>query len=732
MNKVIKCYSYKRVSNASQLAKSSKKKDLDKDMRDSLVTQGENAINWVENNKDKGFVLDNTLFLEDRGVSAATGQNIADGKLRVFLDCCVNGTVPRGSYLLFDTWSRGSRGNFLQQSDLLRQLLEYDITIVTVYNGQTYGPEILDGQEHKIWMLVGEMLAANAFSNNLREKSKDTWIRRRRSTIEDGKVLGGNCPAWLNLVDGKYELIEDKVIIIRRIYEEYISGLGTQLISNGLMDDDIPTFSGRGNWTSSRIGNILKDKAVLGYHTFKASRLENNRIPTPVKIDGTEGFEEHKIYNTEEDVISSTMWERAQNLIKLRASKRSAKFNFTILEKLLECGYYLNKESKENNSKIRLINRGSNPSYASFQSDAYLHKYQGSVNQYWRQDCLEVAFLNALHLCAIKIDSDPTESTIIALNNQQSKFRIEYNNRALLISQLRLDAENIDVSKETRDHIYIRTKELEKERSELFNKLEAIKEQLVNTEKSLESPDDIEQLQRNYLNNMGVGTVISNINMKLRDKIESVKVFSLGIKYNADAMKLLITNIETICKTYNVQDNFVPINFKGINDLALKHFEYCPPLFFALLRMIMQSYTWSKEGGEEIIHLTNSLFMEAINKYPLSPTVVKYNRFFVVNLKRGNVIWFKTSDKNLERNNLIPICSGIDWYWNGGTVVANNSTITTSEDTLYYQGRTAYSIKANPIKKDNSIYNVMNFSREFINLQLESISPNLGKKNVAI
>ena len=108
-----------------------------------LVTQGENAINWVENNKDKGFVLDNTLFLEDRGVSAATGQNIADGKLRVFLDCCVNGTVPRGSYLLFDTWSRGSRGNFLQQSDLLRQLLEYDITIVTVYNGQTYGPEIL-------------------------------------------------------------------------------------------------------------------------------------------------------------------------------------------------------------------------------------------------------------------------------------------------------------------------------------------------------------------------------------------------------------------------------------------------------------------------------------------------------------------------------------------------------------------------------------------------------------
>ena len=732
MKKVIKCYSYKRVSSASQLAKSSKKKDLDKDMRDSLVTQGENAIKWVEDNKDKGFVLDETLYLEDRGVSAATGQNIADGKLRVFLDCCVNGTVPRGSYLLFDTWSRGSRGNFLQQSELLRQLLEYDITIVTVYNGQTYGPEILDGKEHKIWMLVGEMLAANAFSNNLREKSKDTWVRRRRNTIEDGKVLGGNCPAWLKLVDGKYVLIKDKVIIIRRIYEEYISGLGSQKISIGLINDNIPTFSGKGNWTSARVGKILKDKTVLGYHTFKASRLENNRIPTPVKIDGTEGFEEHKIYITEEDVISSSVWERAQQLIKLRASKRSAKFNYSILEKLLECGYYRNRDGKQNNSKIRLITRGSNPSYSCFQSDAYLQKYHGSVNQYWRQDCLEVAFLNALQLTSVKIDSDPIELAIVELKNQQSTISIEYKNKANLIEQLRYDAENRDVSKETLDHIYIRTKVLENERTVLFNKLEAVKDQLVNTEKSLDTPDDTKQLQRRYLDNMGDCTVISNLNMKLRDKIQSVKVFALGIKYNVDAMKLLVSDIESICKEHNIQDYFDPINFKGINALATKHFEYCPPLIFRLLKNIMYGYMWSKEGGDKIMLLTHSLFMEAVSKYPLSPTANKYNRFFVIKLKRGSEIWFKTSDTNLGRNNLIPLCSGIEWYWNGGPVVANNSTITTFEDTLYYQGKNAYDTKAWSVKKDKPMYNDMNFSREFINLQLESISPNLGKQNVAI
>ena len=42
MKKVIKCYSYRRVSSQKQLAKESKDSEKEKSMRDSLVTQGEN------------------------------------------------------------------------------------------------------------------------------------------------------------------------------------------------------------------------------------------------------------------------------------------------------------------------------------------------------------------------------------------------------------------------------------------------------------------------------------------------------------------------------------------------------------------------------------------------------------------------------------------------------------------------------------------------------------------
>ena len=159
----IKCYSYRRVSSRSQLATSSNKGSNKEDIRDSLITQEENAERWVKTHKKEGFVLDTALRLEDRAVSASAGINLAKGKLRDFLEYCKDGTVRRGSYLLFDKWDRGSRGNVMQQFNLLQGLFEYDITIVTVYNNQRYSSKILDSESHKIWILVGEMIAAYAF-----------------------------------------------------------------------------------------------------------------------------------------------------------------------------------------------------------------------------------------------------------------------------------------------------------------------------------------------------------------------------------------------------------------------------------------------------------------------------------------------------------------------------------------------------------------------------------------
>tara|TARA_R110000751_G_scaffold307811_1_gene431794 strand:+ start:5448 stop:7637 length:2190 start_codon:yes stop_codon:yes gene_type:complete len=729
------------VSSQKQLAKESKDSEKEKSMRDSLVTQGENAVTWVQDHKSEGFVLDDTLYLEDRAVSAAMGKNIEEGQLRVFLDSCKDGTVPRGSFLLFDTWSRGSRGDFLQQCDLLRELLNYDITIVTVYNLQRYGPEILEvAQSHKIWILVGEMMAANAFSNNLREKGKDAWTRRRRDTIEKGDLLGGICPAWLTVVDGKYVLVKDRVAIVRRIYAEYMKGLGSSKISIGLVQDDIPTFTGRGNWSSARVATILKDKSVLGYHTFKAKRLENNRVPTPVKLDGTEGFEEHKIYVTDEEVITSADWLRVQELRLLRGAKRSPKFKFSVLEKLLECGYYTYSDGKKNHSKIRLITRGSNAKYSCFQSDAYLQKYKGAVNQYWRQDCLEAAFLNSLPITSLKIDSDMSDVKIKELQKQIADIDILYDNRSRLLSQTRDNMDILDMSLESKQYNNEKIKELEILIVKLANEKDMLKKELEDAQSTLGGENEIAALKDSYINNMGNGDIISSLNLKLRSKIKYVTVYALGLKYNPNALIKLASIANDIAKKYNIRDTYNPLDLRLVDRYAAKHFEYCPPSLFGMIKGVVLAHTWNfkdykatpagRDTRDNTIGLeAEDVFNNAYLEYPAEPSEDKHNRFFIIRLKSNMEFWVKPRDINIERNSLVPVCKGIDWIFNGFFLFAPEMI----HDKLLYDGKKPHlACAAVKASRDSQTAECFRFTPDWIRFQEKEISPNLGQSNKTI
>ena len=157
-------YSYRRVSSAKQLKNQAENKYFI-ESRDSLDTQYENAEKWC---KREGIELDKDLELEDRAVSAADGHNIATGKLRDFLEYCKEGKIARGSFLLFDTWSRGSRGTLDQQLELVKELFSYDIEIVTLNNGSRYNKDIYTKDQLKIYALISEMLAANQLIEYLR------------------------------------------------------------------------------------------------------------------------------------------------------------------------------------------------------------------------------------------------------------------------------------------------------------------------------------------------------------------------------------------------------------------------------------------------------------------------------------------------------------------------------------------------------------------------------------
>lgn len=72
----------------------------------SLSRQTKLSADWCAAN---GAVLDTELNLHDLGVSAFRGKNLNEGALGAFVKAVDEGRVPKGSYLLIESFDRLSR-----------------------------------------------------------------------------------------------------------------------------------------------------------------------------------------------------------------------------------------------------------------------------------------------------------------------------------------------------------------------------------------------------------------------------------------------------------------------------------------------------------------------------------------------------------------------------------------------------------------------------------------------
>lgn len=95
-----------------------------------------------------------------------------------------------------------------------------------------------------------------------------TWGQRKR--FADGKVsipykqfLG-----YQKGEDGRPEIVESEAKIVRRIYQEYLSGMTVREIARGLTSDRIPTLAGKENWSVSTIMSILQNEKCRGVVCF--------------------------------------------------------------------------------------------------------------------------------------------------------------------------------------------------------------------------------------------------------------------------------------------------------------------------------------------------------------------------------------------------------------------------------------------------------------------------------
>jgi DNA invertase Pin-like site-specific DNA recombinase len=119
-------YSYIRFSRAEQVK------------GDSQRRQYETTLAYCDRNN---LVLDETLSLQDLGISAYRGKNATQGALSAFIRAVESGTIPHGSTLIVESLDRLSRDQLGRAQSLILGILEQGITIVTLSPEREYTPD---------------------------------------------------------------------------------------------------------------------------------------------------------------------------------------------------------------------------------------------------------------------------------------------------------------------------------------------------------------------------------------------------------------------------------------------------------------------------------------------------------------------------------------------------------------------------------------------------------------
>lgn len=305
-----RCYSYVRFSSLKQ------------EEGDSERRQIQAARRWAQENE---YELDDKLLV-DRGMSAYHSAHVTvKGALGQFLAKIKKGTVPKGSILIIESFDRLSRENVDTARERLREIVRAGVKVLTLNDRQLFDIESLDDPAKLIISIIQH--------SRSHEESVHKAVRLREAWGEKRVNLGNNVlytkqvPAWLRINDaGAIEQIPDRVKLIKKMFELYVSGYGFHAISKHLNSNGHEPWNSRVKeqiWNISSVKHLLSHRALVG--EFQPHEVEHIDVP-----DGRDGeFIRKKrirtasgdpIQNYFPTIIESELFDEVQ---RIRVSRRT-------------------------------------------------------------------------------------------------------------------------------------------------------------------------------------------------------------------------------------------------------------------------------------------------------------------------------------------------------------------------------------------------------------------------
>jgi DNA invertase Pin-like site-specific DNA recombinase len=200
--------------------------------------------------------------LADVGLSAFKGKNLAPtAALERFLEAVRANRIPSRSVLLIESVDRLSRREALKAIGPFLEVLNAGIDIHTIQDGKVYTSETTY-EELMFWVAT----SARAYDESITKSRRLKAAWRQKRELAGTKPMSKWCPSWMRLSSDrtKYEVIEDRARIIRHIFSEAASGLGSYSIARRLNERRVPNFGRSRGWHFSFISKVLKNPAVYG------------------------------------------------------------------------------------------------------------------------------------------------------------------------------------------------------------------------------------------------------------------------------------------------------------------------------------------------------------------------------------------------------------------------------------------------------------------------------------
>jgi DNA invertase Pin-like site-specific DNA recombinase len=226
----------------------------------------------------------------DRGLSAFTGSNRLGAAGLATIEADARDGALQGWTVIVEYFDRLSRQGFDETYSLINDLSAHGVSIRAYRDGMTIRAGERLSLEQMMMLLLKSELAREESAKKAARVRQAKAINRQKAR-DEGRIFTRNGPPWLRAVNGKWQVIEERAKLIRRVFEMSDSNMGCVLIARALNEEGIEPWRGMGGrkgngFHESWIQRKLSNRAVLGEFQPMTTDERGERVPAGEPVQG--------------------------------------------------------------------------------------------------------------------------------------------------------------------------------------------------------------------------------------------------------------------------------------------------------------------------------------------------------------------------------------------------------------------------------------------------------------